>query len=74
MSAPRQLCGAATVRPYLGKLNITFACEFARMAAKAFGAEYVDEGVIIGIPGEMLQTVSEDTDRIGYVKKRLATT
>lgn len=71
MSAPRQLCAASTVRPYLGKLNITFACEFARMAAKAFGAEYLDDGVIIGIPGEMLQRVAENIDRIGYVKKRL---
>jgi uncharacterized protein (DUF169 family) len=72
MSAPRQLCGASTVRPYLGRLNITFACEFARMAAKAVETEYMDEGVIIGIPGEMLQTVTENIDRIGYVKKRLA--
>ncbi len=74
MSAPRQICSASTVRPYLGKLNITFACEFARIAAKAFGAEYMDEGVIIGIPGEMLQTIAENIDRIGYVKKRLAAT
>ncbi|MEM2872677.1 MAG: DUF169 domain-containing protein [Halobacteria archaeon] len=73
MSAPRQLCGASTVRPYLGRLNITFACEFARMSAKAFGAEYMDEGVIIGIPGEMLKTISDNIDRIGYVKKRLTT-
>ncbi|MEM3386786.1 MAG: DUF169 domain-containing protein [Nitrososphaerales archaeon] len=73
MSAPRQLCGASTVRPYLGKLNITFACEFARMAAKAFGAKYMDEGVILGIPGELLQTVVENLGRIGYVRKRLGT-
>jgi len=73
MSAPRQLCSASTVRPYLGKFNITFACEFARMAAKTLKTEYMDEGVIIGIPGEMLKTVSENIDRIGYVKKRLTT-
>jgi len=71
MSAPRQLCSAATVRPYLGKLNITFACESARMAAKALGAEYSDEGVIIGVPGEMLHTIVENLGRIGYVKKRV---
>lgn len=67
----RQLCSAATVRPYLGKLNITFACEFARMAAEAFGSEYTDEGVTIGMPGEMLHSIVENLGRIGYVKKRL---
>ncbi len=71
MSAPRQLCSASTVRPYLGKFNITFACEFARMSAKALKTEYMDEGVIIGIPGEMLKTISDNIDKIGYVKKRL---
>jgi hypothetical protein len=41
------------------------------MAAKTLETEYMDEGVIIGIPGEMLKTVSDNIDRIGYVKKRL---
>jgi uncharacterized protein (DUF169 family) len=71
ISAPRQLCAALTVSPYLGRLNVSFACEFARMAAKPLGIEYMDEGIIVGIPGEMLQKVSDNIDRIGYVKKRL---
>jgi uncharacterized protein (DUF169 family) len=41
------------------------------MAAKAFGSEYTDEGVIIGIPGEMLTSIVENLPRIGYVKRRL---
>lgn len=57
MSAPRQLCAASTIRPYLGKFNVTFACELSRMAAKDLKTEYLDEGVIIGIPSEMLQTL-----------------
>jgi len=73
ISAPRQVCGALTVRPYLGDLNVSFACEFARMAAKPLGIEYADEGIIVGIPGEEIGEIAENVDRIGYVKKRLMT-
>ncbi|MGC8937059.1 MAG: DUF169 domain-containing protein, partial [Candidatus Methanomethylicaceae archaeon] len=39
ISAPRQVCAALTVRPYLGHLNVSIACESARMAAKPTGLE-----------------------------------
>jgi uncharacterized protein (DUF169 family) len=72
LSAPYELCGFSTVRPYLhGKMNIAIACEFARMAAKSLNDKYLDEGVIVGIPGEMLETIVENYPKIGYVKKRL---
>lgn len=72
ISAPRQVCAALTVRPYLGELNVSFACESARMAAKPTGLEYSDEGVLIGIPGEMIGEIARNIDKIGYVKQRLA--
>jgi len=40
-------------------------------ACKSLNDKYLDEGVIVGIPGEMLQTVVENYPKIGYVKKRL---
>ncbi|MEJ5293440.1 MAG: DUF169 domain-containing protein [Candidatus Methanosuratincola sp.] len=70
MSAPRQVCGALTVRPYLGDINVSIACESARMAAKQIGLEYADEGLIIGIPTERMRTIAENIGRIGYVKMR----
>ncbi|MDH7555509.1 MAG: DUF169 domain-containing protein [Candidatus Methanosuratincola sp.] len=72
ISAPRQVCAALTVRPYLGDLNISFACESARMAAKPTGLEYSDDGVLIGIPGEQIGEIAENIDKIGYVRQRLA--
>ncbi|MEM2126328.1 MAG: DUF169 domain-containing protein [Candidatus Methanosuratincola sp.] len=72
ISAPRQVCAALTVRPYLGDLNISFACESARMAAKPTGLEYSDDGVLIGIPGEQIGEIAGNIDKIGYVKNRLA--
>ena len=72
LAPPYELCGFSTVRPYLyGKMNIAIACEFARMAAKSLNDKYLDEGVIVGIPGEMLETIVENYPKIGYVKKRL---
>ncbi len=72
ISAPRQVCAALTVRPYLGDLNVSFACESARMAAKPTGLEYADDGVLIGIPGEQIGEIAGNIDKIGYVKQRLA--
>jgi len=71
ISAPRQVCAALTVRPYLGDLNVSFACESARMAAKPTGLEYADDGVIVGIPGERLGMIADNIDKIGYVKMRM---
>ncbi len=71
ISPPRQVCAYATVRPYLsGELNLTIACESARMAARGVGCEYLDETVLVGLPAEMLGTVLENLPRIGYVKAR----
>ncbi|MGC8816800.1 MAG: DUF169 domain-containing protein [Candidatus Hadarchaeum sp.] len=70
-SAPRQICSYSTVRPYLGSLNITFACEFSRNKAREMGLDYLDEGVIIGIPAELLPRIAENLPLIGYIKKRL---
>ncbi|MGC9444288.1 MAG: DUF169 domain-containing protein [Candidatus Methanospirareceae archaeon] len=73
ISAPRQVCAYATVRPYLaGELNLTIACESARMAARAVGCEYLDETVLVGLPTEMLPRVLKNLPRISYVKARLA--
>lgn len=71
ISAPRQVCAALTVRPYLGEMNVSFACESARMAAKPTGMEYSDEGVLVGIPGERLGSIADNIDKIGYVKMRM---
>ncbi|RWX73704.1 MAG: DUF169 domain-containing protein [Candidatus Methanosuratincola verstraetei] len=72
VSAPRQVCAALTVRPYLGDLNVSFACESARMAAKPVGLEYSDEGVLVGVPGDQIGEVVNNIDKIGYVKQRVA--
>ncbi|HDS45579.1 MAG TPA: hypothetical protein ENN68_05735 [Methanomicrobia archaeon] len=75
ISPPRQVCAYATVRPYLsGELNLTIACESARMVARAVGCEYLDETVLVGVPAEMLGTVLENLPRISYVKARLGKT
>lgn len=72
ISTPRQVCAYATVRPYLsGELNLTIACESARMVARGVGCEYLDEGVLVGLPAEMLGTVLENLSKIGYVEARL---
>lgn len=72
ISPPRQVCAYATVKPYLsGELNLTIACESARMAARGVGCEYLDEAVLVGLPAEMLLRVIENLPRIGYVKARL---
>ncbi|MBE0516507.1 MAG: DUF169 domain-containing protein [Methanophagales archaeon] len=72
ISPPRQVCAYATVRPYLsGELNLTIACESARMVAREVGCEYLDETVLVGLPAEMLLRVIENLPRIGYVKARL---
>ena len=72
ISPPRQVCAYATARPYQsGELNLTIACESARMAAHAVGCEYLDETVLVGLPAEMLGTVLKNGPRIGYVKARL---
>lgn len=72
ISTPRQVCTYATVRPYLsGELNLTIACESARMVARGVGCEYLDEAVLVGLPAEMLGEVLENLPRIGYVKARL---
>lgn len=72
ISPPRQVCACATVKPYLtGKLNLTIACESARMVARKVGCEYLDEAVLVGLPAEMLGTVLENLPKIGYVKARL---
>jgi len=72
ISAPRQVCSYSTARPYLGSLNVTFACEFSRNKAKEMGLEYSDEGVIIGIPAEILPAIAKNLPLIGYIKKRLS--
>lgn len=72
ISPPRQVCTYATVMPYLSvELNLTIACEFARMVAREVGCEYLDETVLVGLPAEMLVEVLENLPRIGYVKARL---
>ncbi|MEM2890257.1 MAG: DUF169 domain-containing protein [Candidatus Hadarchaeum sp.] len=71
ISAPRQICSYSTARPYLGSLNVTFACEFSRNKAKELGLEYLDDGVIIGIPAELLPVIAKNLICIGYIKKRL---
>ncbi|MEM4405787.1 MAG: DUF169 domain-containing protein [Candidatus Methanomethylicaceae archaeon] len=71
ISAPRQVCAALTVRPYLGYLNVSIACESARMAAKQTGLEYSEDGALIGIPGEDIGECASNIDKIGYVKARL---
>ena len=72
ISPPRQVCACATVRPYLsGELNLTIACEFARIVAREVGCEYLDEAVLVGLPAEMLGEVLENLPKIGYVKARL---
>ena len=71
ISAPRQVCAALTVRPYLGHVNVSIACETARMAAKLIGLEYSDDGALIGIPGEDIGKIARNIDKIGYVKARM---
>jgi uncharacterized protein (DUF169 family) len=71
ISAPRQVCAALTVRPYLGHMNVSIACESARIAAKPTGLEYSDDGVLIGIPGEIIGDIANNIDRIGYIRLRL---
>lgn len=70
MSAPRQVCGALTVRPYLGDISVSVACESARMAAKQIGQEYADEGLLIGIPAERIRIIADNLGKIGYIKMR----
>ncbi len=72
ISTPRQVCAYATVRPYLsGELNLTIACESARMVARGVGCEYLDEAVLVGLPAEVLGEVLANLPKIGYVKARL---
>jgi uncharacterized protein (DUF169 family) len=71
ISAPRQVCAALTVRPYLGHMNVSIACETARITAKSIGLEYSDDGILIGIPGEIIEDIANNIDRIGYIKLRL---
>lgn len=72
ISTPRQVCAYATVRPYLsGELNLTIACESARMGARGVGCEYLDEAVLVGLPAEVLGEVLANLPKIGYVKARL---
>lgn len=54
------------------KVSLAIACGAARQAVKGPGTEYMENGLIIGIPGETLEPLVSDLGQLGSVKKRLA--
>jgi hypothetical protein len=52
-------------------MNVSIACETARIAAKSIGLEYSDDGILMGIPGGIIGDIANNIYRIGYIKLRL---